>query len=147
MINAHRSMRDLAPDAQARKALAHILSRVREDSRVGFYLGYGTESFALATEALASLTGEEVLKVRKTYEPLSPADPAVAQPSKAPCLDNYETKTLEAVAVHLRKESGRTELMAGTVCDQCGYERHQVADQLDTWATSLNSIAYRKGGA
>ncbi|MBC8009945.1 MAG: hypothetical protein H7067_07600 [Burkholderiales bacterium] len=75
MITNHKSMEGLTPAEQARKALVHILGQIRDRPYVGYYLGYGTESFALATEALASLTDTTPLGVRERYEPKTARDP------------------------------------------------------------------------
>lgn len=75
MINAHQSMKDVPPVEQAKRALAHILGLIRNDPFVGWYLGYGTESFAAATEAFAALEGRNVLAVRQEFAPTNPRDP------------------------------------------------------------------------
>lgn len=52
------------PTQQAAQAIKHVLTRIREEEPVAYHLGYGTQSFALLTEAFASLTGEPIEKVR-----------------------------------------------------------------------------------
>lgn len=71
-----KSMPHLSPEECADKAIAHVLQRICEDSRVGWYLGQGTESFMLLTEALARLRGySDVQAVREAFAPENPADP------------------------------------------------------------------------
>ncbi len=68
-------MAGMPPDKQALKAIAHILSHIRRDEYVGWYLGVGTQSFSLLTEAYASMTQEDVVKVRELFEPQNPRNP------------------------------------------------------------------------
>lgn len=75
MINDHKQMADLPPLEQARRALQHVASRIHSDPFVGYYLGYGSQAFALVTEALATIRGEDVVKVRTEWSPTSPRDP------------------------------------------------------------------------
>jgi hypothetical protein len=61
----HQSMQGLTAEQQAKKAIEHLLKRVRDDDRVYFLIGLGSESFALLTEAYATLTGGDVVAIRK----------------------------------------------------------------------------------
>lgn len=70
------SMDTMSPDAQAMKAIRHALGRIKEDPAVGYYLGLGTETFALLTEAYAALSGNKVRAVREYYTPRDPRNPA-----------------------------------------------------------------------
>jgi hypothetical protein len=69
------SMDGLTKEDQAAKALLHLLKRIRDDAHLGYFAGVGTETFALATEAFASLTAQSVTTVRKNYTPISPRRP------------------------------------------------------------------------
>jgi hypothetical protein len=150
MIDDHKSMSDLTPERQAKKALAHILDRVRSDSRVGWYLGHGTESFALATEALATLTGNAVFAVRKAYAPENPKDPCQqgkkdfidARPEYKPKLDEKELKTL-ADAIALLDELAEAEARAAaTTTRHDGLAHLQKSERMEEIARSLRSIKY-----
>ena len=63
------------PQKQALKAISHTLSRIHADEYVGWYLGIGTQSFSLLTEAYAALTQEDVSKVRELFKPRNPRNP------------------------------------------------------------------------
>ena len=148
MINGHKSMSDLTPVLQARTALAHILDRVRRDPYVGWYLGYGTESFALATEALASITGSEVLDVRKTYAPEKPRDPQEAgrerfileNPKYQPKFDEAEVRTLRAAIALLEDLSNVEALAAATTTKHDGLALLQKSERMDDIAGDLRSL-------
>ena len=56
-------------------AIAHVLRQIRERSEVGYYLGHGTESFELLTEAFALLKGKTQEEVQKLFRPRTAADP------------------------------------------------------------------------
>ena len=75
MINDNKSMAHLAPEAQAEQALKHVLKQIRDRPEVGWYLGFGTETFALATEAYAALTQRDVFAVRQIFAPRNPRNP------------------------------------------------------------------------
>jgi hypothetical protein len=68
-------MEGMSPDKQALKAIAHILTHIRRGEYVGWYLGVGTQSFSLLTEAYATLPHEDVGKVRELFEPKNPRNP------------------------------------------------------------------------
>jgi hypothetical protein len=71
----YKSMPDLNPTEQAKKAIQHILIRIRDDSNIGWYMGLGTAAFTMLTEAAASLYGEPIEKVREAFLPRDPKDP------------------------------------------------------------------------
>jgi hypothetical protein len=154
MIDDHKSMSDLTPEQQAKKALAHILDRVRSDSRVGWYLGHGTESFALATEALATLTDNAVLAVRKAYAPENPKDPYQqgkkdfinASPEYKRKLDDYELKMLADAIVLLDELAGIEANTAATTTCHDGLAHLRKSERMDRLANSLRSIKYSYGG-
>lgn len=68
-------MDDLEPVEQARKSIRHILRLISDHPEVGWYLGLGTQSFALLTEALASIDGTTVKDVREKFRPLRAKNP------------------------------------------------------------------------
>jgi hypothetical protein len=90
----HRSMQGLTAEQQAKQAIEHLLKRVRDDDRMYFMIGLGSESFALLTEAYATLTGSDVVAIRKLLAGITPdskpfarvsqAEPAVAAASRTP---------------------------------------------------------------
>lgn len=69
------SMDGKAPLDQAKKAIQHTLHRISEHPTVGWYCGAGTATFALLTEAAATLFGEPVRKVREYYQPKDVTNP------------------------------------------------------------------------
>lgn len=78
-----RSMQDLPSAKQAATAIEHVLRRIHGDPSVGWYLGIGTESFALLTEAYATLTGFALDEVRRTFNCPNTADPSTAAKAEA----------------------------------------------------------------
>lgn len=60
-----------------KQAIKHVLTRIRDDSRVGYYFCEFTESFELLTQAFSALTGKPVEAVRNEYRPRSPSKPEV----------------------------------------------------------------------
>lgn len=63
------------PEEQSKKAIGHILGIIRDHNHVGWYLGDGTQSFSLLTEAYSTLSGQPVAQVRDAYEPIRATNP------------------------------------------------------------------------
>jgi hypothetical protein len=147
MINAQRSMADHTPLQQAQLALGHILQRIKNDERVGWYLGMGTESFALATEAYATLVGKPVLAVRTAFEPKNAQDPAQATANIQPCLDKEEVNLLKAVSYWLDGQCSKTCLEAAHSKDQRGFNLLTEAARQGQWSSDLEDLANKRGGA
>jgi NMD protein affecting ribosome stability and mRNA decay len=59
----------------AKKAIQHVLTQIRDDSSIGWYMGYGTQSFDLLTRAAAVLWGEDHGKVEEMFMPKNAKDP------------------------------------------------------------------------
>ena len=68
-------MEELTPEQQAKKAILHMLSRIRDHEHIGWYCGFGTQAFDLLTEAAATLCGKPVREIREAYLPKNPKDP------------------------------------------------------------------------
>ena len=51
----------------ADRAVSHLLSQIRNDGRLAYLLGYGSQSFELLTQAYADRTGESVDEFRKQF--------------------------------------------------------------------------------
>ena len=64
----HKAMASLAPQEQAKQALAHLLVRIRDDERLRHLIGMGSETFALATEAYSTLSGCDLAELRRNLE-------------------------------------------------------------------------------
>lgn len=62
----HKSMEGLTAEQQAAKALRHLLQRAKDDDRVYYLIGAGSESFSLLTEAYATLAGVDLAELRKS---------------------------------------------------------------------------------
>jgi len=67
-IYTHTQMDGLFPEEQARRAIVHVLARIRDHETVGYYLGLGSQSFDLLTEAYAALTYIAVEDVRRQFQ-------------------------------------------------------------------------------
>lgn len=51
----------------SKKAVSHVLNRIRDDEATRYQIGFGTQSFVLLTEAAAALFDEPVEKVREHF--------------------------------------------------------------------------------
>lgn len=72
-------MAHLTAERQAEKAIRHTLERIRDHPEIGYYMGFGTQSFSLLSEAAAKLWGDDVSRVRQLYMPRDPRDPYAKQ--------------------------------------------------------------------
>ncbi len=52
---------------KADKAVAHVLRQMRNNGRLAYLMGWGSESFRLLTEAYAEANGLEVEKFREEF--------------------------------------------------------------------------------
>lgn len=86
---SERQMEGLSPDDQARKAIRHVLSQIRDRPEVGWYLGACTQTFALLTEALSTLDGLKLEAVEALFECHNAKNPAVESAQLQP-EDNEE---------------------------------------------------------
>lgn len=60
----------MSPENQAKMAVGHVLQQIKENpSRLGWFAGFGSQSFALLTELYATLYGKPVSEVRKRFAP------------------------------------------------------------------------------
>lgn len=150
MIDDHLSMADLTPEVQAGKALRHILSRINRDPAVGWYLGIGTESFALATEAFAALCGVPVRQIREQFAPLDPQDPVdqalIDATDTAPRLGCDDVETLAELERHHEQASQTLTLAAATTGNGKGLELQRLAAGHDRWASELTVLKLRAKG-
>lgn len=75
MFDAEPQMQGMPPEEQSKKAIGHVLVQIRDHPHIGWYLGYGTQSFDLLTEAFATLTNQRIDQTRDRYEPTHPTNP------------------------------------------------------------------------
>lgn len=68
-------MGDLDPLSQARKAITHVLIRIGESPEISWYLGHGTESYALLIEAAATLLGISLETALDNFKPAKTKQP------------------------------------------------------------------------
>ena len=78
-IMTDRQMETLSRDNQSLQAITHTLTTIRDNPNVAWFLGVGTQTWALLTEAYATLTGRDVAEVRRLFRPAS-AHPPVLSP-------------------------------------------------------------------
>jgi Lar family restriction alleviation protein len=62
-------MTDLPAEKQAAKAIAHTLRNISERPGVAWYLGHGTQTYALLTEALGTLCKKGTDEIQTIYPP------------------------------------------------------------------------------
>lgn len=68
-------MDNLELDQASSKAILHLLVRIRDNPDIGWFMGIGTESFSLLTEAYARLSKRSVEEIRRDFRPVNPRDP------------------------------------------------------------------------
>ena len=68
-IWTNKSMEGRPPVDQAHAAIFKTLERVRDEYNIGYHLGLGTETFAVLTEAAATLSNGDVQTLRREYAP------------------------------------------------------------------------------
>ena len=54
-------------EEQSKRAIIHVLNQIRNNKKAADVFGLGSQSFALLTEAAATLFNEPVKKVREHY--------------------------------------------------------------------------------
>jgi hypothetical protein len=64
-----REMEGASPEMQAITAITYMLQHFKEDRTAHNLFGFRTRPYGLLTEALASLTGEDLKTVRERYLP------------------------------------------------------------------------------
>lgn len=62
-------MKDLPAEKQAAKAITHTLRNISERPGVAWYLGHGTQTYALLTEAHATLHGITMEQAQENWPP------------------------------------------------------------------------------
>lgn len=62
-------MKELPAEKQAAKAIAHTLRNISERPGVAWYLGHGTQTYALLTEAHATLHGITMEEAQENWPP------------------------------------------------------------------------------
>jgi len=68
-------MEGMTGEQQAKKAIRHVLEQIKDNPEIGWYLGEGTQSFSLLTEAAATLFERPTEEVRGHFRPKNPRDP------------------------------------------------------------------------
>lgn len=66
---AEPQMSELPAEKQAAKAIAHTLRNISERPGVAWYLGHGTQTYALLTEAHATLHGITMAEAQENWPP------------------------------------------------------------------------------
>lgn len=64
---SERQMTDVPALEQAKKAIRHALIQIHENPKVAYHLGVGTQTFALLTEAFATLFERPLEEVRHNF--------------------------------------------------------------------------------
>lgn len=75
-LDSNKQMEGKTAEEQAKKAIGHVLVRIRDEAHIGWYFCDITQSFALLTEAYATLTGRGIEEVRDTFVCKAPENPA-----------------------------------------------------------------------
>jgi len=75
MFDAQPQMQGKSPEEQSKQAIGHVLLQICNHPHIGWYLGFGTQSFDLLTEAFATLTNQPIEQVRDRFEPTNATNP------------------------------------------------------------------------
>lgn len=62
-----KQMEGQPANEQAKRAIVHVLTRIRDDKEASDVFGMGSQSFMLLTEAAATLLNEPIEAVRRQY--------------------------------------------------------------------------------
>lgn len=60
---------------QAKLAIRNALQQIKDNRTIGWHMGFGSQSFALLTEAAATLWGRPVEEVRENFMPRAAKNP------------------------------------------------------------------------
>jgi hypothetical protein len=122
------SMDDLGPIEKCRKAITHTLNRIHSHPGIGYYMGLGSETFSLLTEAFAGFGDARVETVRHTYAPNRPENPALDEDLKRDAveqaMENWTPpqadylEAIESMSIPSRLEI--LEDLQRTFCFKCG---------------------------
>lgn len=148
MINDHKCMDGMTPEQQALKTIRHILIRVNEHPFVGYYLGFSSQSFALLTEAYATLTKGNLREVREYFAPSRPRDPVeeakervIAENSNMRTVfDDDEVATMKEAIGELESLAMEAVIAAATTTQHNGLAFLQQGERRDDLASRLLSI-------
>ena len=75
ILMTEKQIEGMTSEQQAKKAIAHVLQQIRDNPDVGWYLGLGTQSFSLLTEAAATLFAQPLDEVREQFQCRNARDP------------------------------------------------------------------------
>jgi len=67
VLSGEKLMEGMQPSEQAKRALRHVLLRIRDDGRINYLMGPGSQTWDLVTEALATLTQEDLETLRHSF--------------------------------------------------------------------------------
>ena len=73
-----RQMETLSRDNQCLQAITHTLTVIRDNPNVAWFLGVGSQTWALLTEAYATLTGQTMADVRRLFRPAASHPPQLS---------------------------------------------------------------------
>lgn len=90
-------MTELPAEKQAAKAIAHTLLRISEQTTVAYHCGYGTQTYALLTEAHATLHGITMEEAQNNYPPAQPKELSAGSKRDCPFCGGHYLETKEVV--------------------------------------------------
>lgn len=64
-------MQGLSGEDQAKKAIRHVLEQIQDNENIAHQMGLGSQSFALLTEAAATLFNRPLQDVRENFSKAS----------------------------------------------------------------------------
>lgn len=123
-------MTELSATEQATKAIHHTLLRIADHATVAYFCGYGTQTYALLTEACATLRGKSIAAIQCGYPPAQPRKLEPGQMRECPfCGGNY--LEVKIGAYHASVHCGDCNITGPEVDNDRGVDPTQPA--IDKW--------------
>lgn len=123
-------MTDLPAEKQAAKAIRHALLRIADHPVIAYHCGFGSQTYALLTEAHATLHGITMEKAQENFPPAQPKELEPGQMRECPfCGGNYLDVKVEAY--HAFVHCGDCDIAGPQVDNNRGEDPTQNA--VDKW--------------
>jgi hypothetical protein len=103
MFDATPQMTELPAEKQAAKAIAHTLRNISERPGVAWYLGHGTQTYALLTEAHATLHGITMAEAQENWPPADQPQYDATHLNKCPFCGSERLDVMQEDGIHFVK--------------------------------------------
>lgn len=123
-------MKELPAEKQAAKAIAHTLRNISERPSVAWYLGRGTHTYALLTEAHATLHGITMEEAQENWPPADQPEFTLNNRNRCPFCGS---ESLEEI------RDDETHFVQCNACEACGpkVQEYNHDTRLDAMSASI----------